>query len=555
MKRYASRALLITLLLGMTLQVFPQFTRKIPSSRPRLVVVVIIDPFSIDQLNLYQEKMGREGFRKLVSQGTFFTNARYDYFFAESVTGIATLMSGTNPNIHGIVGHNWYEPLHDMRVYCTADDKVKAVGGSFAQGQHAPVHLLTSTFGDEIRLNSRMKGKSFSVAMDPDAAVLAGGHLANAAYWYDPQTGTWMSSTYYMDSLPVWVREFNDKDLARTYLSRTWETFLPPQEYTACLPDSVVRKSGLKGHSQFPYDLKKIASIGRRHEDLGLLTQTPYGNTFTEDFVTNLVVHEELGKDDTCDFLAVTFQANRNILHTFGPGSREMEDAILRLDNDLAHMISFLEEEIGRENLLLVLTAPPGISPDPGYLATLKMPTGFFNPNQAMTLLRSYLNVIYGEGNWVKGYHNHQVYLDHVMIEDANISLYTMQDRVADFMIQFSGVSHVMTAHSLREAGNSSPVFMKIQNGFYPKRSGDVFVVLNPGWKEKNGDDVATGSGFWYDSHVPLIWYGWKIPRKTSFRRIDMTAVAPTLSYFLKIPAPNGSDGLLIQELLQTKNK
>ena len=226
--------------------------------------------------------------------------------------------------------------------------------------------------------------------------------------------------------------------------------------------------------------------------------------------------------DDTCDFLAITFSANREILRTFGPDSREMEDAVLRLDKDIAHLLSFLEREVGRENLLVVLTASRGISYDVKQMTELRMPTGFFNPNQAMTILRSYLNVVYGESNWVKGYHNHQIYLDHVMIEDANINLYAMQDRVADFMMQFSGVSHVMTAHTLREAGNSSPVFMKIQNGFFPKRSGDVFVILNPGWQEKNGHEMNTGSGFWYDSHVPLIWYGWKIPRKNSSRRIDI---------------------------------
>jgi hypothetical protein len=546
---------LFSLFYSQTVPGLAQFSRKLPSSRPRLVVTIIIDPFSIDQLNRYQDKMGKEGFRKLVSQGTFFNNARYDYFFAGSATGISTMISGANPNIHGIVGSNWYEPLHDTQVFCTADEGVTAVGGSFDNGQHSPQHLLTSTLGDEIRLSSRMESKSYSVALHADDAVLAGGHLANAAYWYDNAHGSWMTSTYYMDSLPVWVKSFNEEELPRTYLDKSWTPLLPPEEYTASLPDTSDKADGLQGRTVFPYDLKKISSLGRRHEDLGILMKTPFGNTFTEDFVTNLIINEELGKDDTCDFLAVSFSANREILRTFGPESVEMEDAVLRLDNDLAHLLSFLEKEVGRENMLVVLTASRGVSYDVKQMTRLKIPTGFFNPNQAMTLLSSYLNVIYGERYWVKGYHNHQIYLDHVMIEDAGLNLYAMQDRVADFMLQFSGVSHVMTAHTLNEAGNSSPVFMKIQNGFYPKRSGDVFIVLNPGWQEKNGHAINTGSGFWYDSHVPLVWYGWKIPRKTSSRRIDMTAVAPTISYFLKIPAPNGSEGLLIDELLDTKNK
>ncbi len=554
-RKILMKAVFTLLFAGLILPAYSQFSRKLPSSRPRLVVTILVDPLSIDQLNRYREVMEKDGFRKVMSEGTFFNNARYDYFFAEGVTGITTLMTGANPNIHGIVGSNWYEPLHDTRVFCTADQQVKAVGGSYDNGQHSPRHLLTSALGDEIRLSSRLEGRSFSVALDADAAVLAGGHLANAAYWYDDESGTWMSSTYYMDSLPAWVQAFNAKELPRTYLEKTWERLLPAEAYSASLPDSTGEAEGLRGHTLFPYDLKKLSDLGRRRENLGLLRNTPYGNTFTEDFVTNLIINEQLGQDDTCDFLSITFSANRHILRTFGASSQEMEDALLRLDRDIAHLLSFLEREVGRENLLVVLTGTHGISHDVKQMSHLKMPAGYFNPNQAMTLLRSYLNVIYGEANWIKGFHNHQIYLDHVMIEDANINLYAMQDRVADFMLQFSGISHVMTAHALQEAGNSSPVFMKIQNGFFPKRSGDVFVVLNPGWQEKDGGTGITGSGFWNDSHVPLIWYGWKIPRRTSFHRIDMTAVAPTLSYFLKIPAPNGSDGLLIDELLDTKNK
>ncbi len=543
------------LLLAVVPVVRAQLSRRLPAARPRLVVMVLVDPLSLDQLNRFQEKMGREGFRKLMSQGSYFTNARYDYFFAEAETGVATTLSGTNPVVHGIVGNNWYEPLHHERAFATADVSVKAVGGSYEEGQHAPTRLLTTTLGDAIRLGSRLRGRSFAVGLDAPTTVLAGGHLANAAYWYDPHTGTWMTSTYYMDSLPGWVQEFNAKELPRTYLSRMWETSLPPSEYRASRPDTADTGPGLAGRTVFPYDLKKISHLEKRREDLGILRQTPYGNTFTEDFVTNLVIREELGRDDTCDFLAVVFSAGHYVAETFGSDSREMEDLLIRLDQDLAHLISFLEREVGRENLLLILTATRGVSPDPSYLTEMKLPAGYFHPNQAVALLRSYLNVIYGEGNWVKGYHNHQIYLDHVLIEDANISLYAMQDRVADFILQFTGVSHVMTAHALRESGNNNPVFRKIQNGFYPKRSGDVFVVLDPGWQEKGDGVGTTGAGFWYDSHVPLIWYGWKIPRTTITREVQMTSVAPTVSYFLRIPAPNGSEGTLLNMLLQSKNK
>ncbi len=538
-----------------SLQVFPQFSKKLPSNKPRLIITIVIDPFSFDQLNRYQDKLEKNGLRKLMAGGSFFRNARYNYFFTEAETGIATLVSGTNPDIHGIVGQNWFEPLHNHQNFCTADDGVKAVGGSYKNGKHSPAQLLSSTIGDEIRLSSRFKSKVFGVSLYPDNAVLLAGHLANGAYWFDDITGTWMSSSFYMDSLPGWVTQFNQKDLTRTYLQKKWEPLLPLTEYTASLPDTSDYHPGILGKNKFPYDLKKLSGAGHKKENLSLIRYTPYGNTLTEDFITNLILNEQLGKDDACDFLGISFSASRDILEAFGPMSMEAEDAVLRLDHDIANLLTFADKEIGKENTLIVLTSSHGIAPDPEYMQTLQMPSGYFNPNQAMALLRSYLNVIYGEGSWVKGYHNHQIYLDHMLIEDANLSLYKMEDKVADFILQFSGVSNVMTAHSLRESGSSNPLFIRIQNGFSPKRSGDIIVILYPGWQEKNEHMKASGSGFWDNTHVPLIWYGWKMPKDVIYHSTDLNTVAPTLSYFLQIPAPNGSEGSLIEDLLEVKNK
>ncbi len=534
---------------------FSQFSKKLPSHKPRLIVTLVLDPFSFDQLNRYYDRFGKGGFRKLTGQGSYFRNARYNFFFTESTSGIATLATGANPGIHGITGASWYEPLHNREIRCTEDDQASAVGGSFENGQHSPVKLLTSTLGDEMRLNSRFGSKVFSVSLDAESAVLLGGHLANGTYWFDDVHGSWMSSSFYMDSLPQWVRQFNEKDLTRFYLQKSWGTLLPLPDYTASLSDSTDTRKGIKNHTIFPYDLKKLSAVGRKKENLSLLRFTPYANTLTKDFVTNLILNENLGKDDTCDFLGVVFSANRYILDAFGPMSVEAEDAMLRLDQDMADFINFLEEEIGKENVLLILTASRGITPDPAYMQTLRMPSGYFNPNQAMALLRSYLNVLYGEGDWVKGYHNHQIYLNHTLIEDANLNLYTMQDKVADFMIQFTGVNRTLTAHALRESGNAGDLFIRIQNGYFPKRSGDIFVILDPGWEEKAGEKESNGTGFWDDSHVPLIWYGWKMPRQIIYHPVDISAVIPTLSFYLNIPAPNGSQGNLLEDLLDGKIK
>lgn len=532
-----------------------QVGKKIPPVKPRLVVGIVIDPLSVDQLNRYWDVLSEDGFKRFVKDGTYYRNASYSSFFTESVTGIATLATGAYPSTHGIVGESWYEPLTDSRVSATADQRVQAIGGPFDNGKHSPVHLLSSTLGDELRLSSQNRSKVFGVGLQPDNTVLIAGHLANAAWWWDPQSGNWMSSSYYMDSLPGWVNRFNEKNLVSVYLQQIWEPLLPVDRYTASSNDTSDTETGIRGQYVFPYDLKKLSNLGRRREDLSLLRFTPYANTITKDFAVNLILEENLGRDDDCDFLGVVFSANHYIDQVFGTYSMEMEDAVLRLDRDLAHLLSFLDEELGMENVIVYLTASRGIPPASPGIRDREMPAGRFRPNQAVALLRSYLNAVMGEGDWVKGYYNHQIYLNHTLIENAGLSLNEVQNRVAGFMVQFRGVGHVIAAHDLTASGAANDLYRRLQLGYYPKRSGDVVIILNPGWIEQNGDNKTTGAGYWYDTHVPLLLYGWKIGRNSWYQTADLSNLAPTLSFFLGVPVPNGSQGNLFLELLDKNDR
>ena len=547
----------LTLVMFVALQMgsLAQMNKKIPPTYPKLVVGIVIDPMSIDQLNRYWSAFGDQGFKRLVREGTFYKNASYGSFFSEAESGLATLTTGTYPSTHGIVGESWYEPLTGTKMRCTEDQSMRSVGGGYESGLYSPAHLLSSTFGDELRMATQNRSKVFGVGLSPANAILASGHLANAAWWLDVPAGKWVSSTFYIDSLPGWVSDFNQKDLVRTYLSKTWSPLLPLEKYQASSRDISREGKGLKGQNIFPYDLEKIARPGKSREDLSVLLSTPFANTLTKDFAINLIIDEELGQDEYCDYLGIVFSANEHILRAFGNVSVEMEDAVLRLDRELGHFFSFLDEQIGLENVIVYVTASRGIPPGSAYSGTGKMPSGYFRPNQALALLRSYLNAVYGEGEWVNGYYNHQVYLNRTLIESAGMSLTEVQDRVSGFMVQFQGVGHVIAAHELSSSGAANSLYNKLHLGYYPKRSGDVVIVLNPGWVEEADNSKLTGPGFWYDTHVPLFFYGWKIGRNTWYRAADLADVSPTLSFFLDIPVPNGSDGRLFLELLDKNDR
>lgn len=541
----------LILCLTSTSLVNSQDTKKIPPEKPKIIVGIVVSQMRYDYIQRFWDKFGDNGIKLLTDRGTVCKNASFNYLFSQQGVGHASLSTGTTPADHGIVGKEWYLNLQDKIEQSTEDPLYKAVGGNVENGHFSPKNLMVSTFSDELRLSNNFQSKVFSVSLDPAPGIFSAGHTANGAYWFDDLTGNWITSTYYADSLPVWVNDFNSKRFPDIYVKATWEPLLPLQDYTESLPDNNKYESGFSGRVTFPYDLEEISSLKKNKYDYGLLDRTPFGNTYTKDFASTLIVNEQLGKDDITDVLMICFTATEKIGTLFGPNSVEVEDAFLRLDNEIAHFLTFLEEYVGRENALVFLTSDHGVAQIPSYLNDNKIPAGYFNQNGALSLLVSSLNNTYGRGDWVKAYHAQQIYLNRTLIEDSKLSLQHMQDYVAQFMLQFTGVANAVSGYTLQTTNFTDGVFRKIQNSFNQKRSGDVIINLKAGWVEKNDASTGGTSSYSYDSRIPLIWYGWKIGRATVTRHIDIIDIAPTISTFLNITYPNSSTGTPVFELLQ----
>lgn len=528
----------------------------IPPEKPRLVVGIVIEQFRYDFIDKYWDMLGEGGIKKLINEGTFCKNASYDFFLTQSAPAHATLATGTSPRHHGIVADNWFTPLRDEIVYCTTDNSVKPAGGSYEAGQHSPSRLLPSTFADELKLATSGRAKTFGLGFKEHTAILSAGHSADAAYWYDKNSGTWMSSSYYIDSLPGWLNDFHSLQLADTYLDSEWNTLPGTDQYSSCFPDTSEYESGLNGRSVFPYDIKKMSTdafmgVINRKRDYSLLEKIPASDSYTTDFAIRLIEEEKLGEDEVTDFINVTFSATDNIGHSFGPGSVEMADAVIRLDKNLEHLLDYINNKVGKKNVLIYLTSAHGIAEIPGILQEKKIPAGYFRHNQAISLLKSYLNVVYGQGKWVKGYYGKQLYLNHMLIEDSDLDLAAVQLKAAGFLTQFTGISTAVSGTVLANNEFTRGHFARMRNSFDPIRSGDIIIDLKPGWVE-NGEWVTNhNSVYEYDSHVPLIWYGWKINRSGINRRINMKGLAATLSALCRVPYPNACSGEPVIELLR----
>ncbi len=523
----------------------------LPPDKPKLVIGIVVEEMKYDQLEKFRDKLGEDGIKKLINEGTYFKNASFQYMLTQSAPGHATIATGAEPSVNGITSDDWYVPLKNELINCSKDINVNAVGGSFESGLHSPVNLLVSTFSDELVLSTNRKAKVFGVGLRESSAIFSAGHAANAAYWYDNTTGTMMSSSYYLKELPTWVNDFNAMKFSEVYLNSTWSLLKPERDYADCLPDSNKFEIGFNGVNYFPYDLKKIRSKSGT-KDYSLLRETPFGNSYTTDFAIRLIKNERLGKHDATDYISICYSATDYIGHRFGPSSVEMGDAILRLDDDIKNLLTFVNDSIGKKNVLIYFTAAHGISEIPEVLEMNRIPSGYFQQNQALQLLRTYLNAVYGEGNWVKGYSERQIFLNRTLIEDARLSLDDVQKKVARFLVQFTGVeaAYPYSAFEANDFGTGN--LKRIVNNFSPQRSGDVIVVLNPGWVEKESDFVTNhNSPYEYDTHVPLIWYGWTVNRATVTRQVNMTDIAATLSTLCKIPYPNACDGEPMFELFR----
>lgn len=526
----------------------------LPPDKPRLVIGIVVEQMKYDQLEKFRDRLGENGIKRLINEGTYFKNASFEYMLTQSAPGHATISTGAEPSFHGITSDNWYIPLRNELINCTKDVSVNPVGGSFESGMHSPINLHASTFSDELEMATNKRAKVFGIGMSENSAIFSAGHAADAAYWFDNTTGTWMSSTYYIDHLPAWVNDFNAMKFSDSYLNGIWSLLKPEQNYYDCQPDSNKFEAGFNGINYFPYDLKKIRLKNNTNSknDFSLLRETPFGNTLTTNFAIKLIENENLGKDDITDYISICYASTDDIGHRFGPSSVEMGDAIFRLDDEIKNLLTFLTDSIGKKNVLIYFTAAHGISEIPAVLEQNRIPSGYFIQNQALQLLRSYLNAVYGEGNWIKGYSERQVFLNRTLIEDARLSLDDVQKKVARFLVQFTGVAaaYPYSAFEANDFGNGN--LKRIINNFNPQRSGDVIVTLNPGWVEKEGDYVTNhNSPYEYDSHVPLVWYGWTVNKSIVTRHVNLTDIAATLSSLCKVPAPNASTGEPMFELFR----
>ena len=512
------------------------------ANKPRLVVGIVVDQMRYDYLTRFYSRYGNGGFKRLVEKGFNCKNNHFNYIPTYTGPGHSSVYTGTTPKYHGVISNSWYDKEIKRIVYCTSDDSVETVGTATDAGKMSPHRMKTTSFADENRLNTQMKGKTIGIALKDRGSILPAGHSGNAAYWFDGgNEGKWITSTYYMQSLPKWVTKFNEEKNVDPYL-KTWNTLYPIETYTASGSDSNVYERGFNGKetATFPYDLSLLSKQNGNYE---IIRTTPFGNSLTTDFAIAALKGEELGKDSITDVLAISYSSTDYVGHNFGVNSVEVEDTYLRLDKDIERLLNALDEEVGEGNYTVFLTSDHGAVDVPAYLFNSKIPAGYVNVTAIRDSLQVFSKMKFGTLELIENISNNQIFLNRNTLNDKNLDLRDVEFQLQQELLKYEAIDKVFTGVSMVSEEFTTGMEAMIQNGFDQKRSGDVIFEFKPNFISYPNKGSTHGSSYNYDTHVPLLFYGAGIKHGESIVKTVIPDIAPTISALLGISFPNGSTG------------
>lgn len=498
------------------------------STQPKLVVLIVIDQFRYDYLARFRTEY-TGGFDRLMKTGAFFSNAYYQHFPTVTAVGHSTVLTGATPSVSGIVNNEWFDRETGMRVTSVSDPKLKLLGGSGGAGA-SPDRLMVSTIGDELKMSGKSESKVIGVSYKDRAAILPSGHMADGAFWFDDKTGSFVSSTFYFEDLPVWVKEFNAAGRSKQFSNREWKSL----------------SHAANGNGKVLRRLPQAGSPGY----FDALESSPFGNELLAAFAKRAIEAERLGTRGATDLLTISFSSNDHLGHEVGPDSVEVHEMCLQTDRVIGDFFQFLDDKIGLNNVLVVFTGDHGVAPLPETMAARKMPGGRISDKVALNAVQTALTARFGEGDWIRFGSYGTFYFNNDLIRQKNLSAKEVHDTAAEALLKIPQVFRVYTREQL-VAGEVllDEVGRRVVNGFHATRGGDVIALLDPYWMF-SGHGTTHGSAFHYDSHVPLAFMGPGVKPGRYDQNVAINDLAPTLAVMLDVETPSGSSGRVLTEML-----
>ena len=521
---------------------------------PKIMIGIVVDQMCYDYLYRFEKNYSENGFKKLMNEGSHLKNMHFNYIPTYTGPGHASIYTGTTPSSHGIIANDWLERSSNQNVNCVEDNSVKGIESSPTYGSSSPRRLKTNTVSDLLKM-SNPESKVISMSIKDRGAILPGGHKSDGTYWFDYGKGTFITSSYYKTELPKWLQDFNQKNNA-TYYANVWTPLLEEDAYSVVDDSPYERILGGKTTPTFPYDIPSLCLI---NSSLQPFTMSPYANTMLTDLALNAIENENLGKDEFPDMLCISYSSPDIAGHAFGPDSKEIEDMYIRLDLELARFIRSLEKSFGKDGFILFLTADHGVVPVPQKLVDEGLPGGYVFIDQIINKLRASCESRFGI-DFIMGQDNLNIYLDYDLLENSkdSIDINQVLTLLEKEIINTEGVKQTARGSQLIKGIKSEDNLVQmLREGFDPKRSGDLLLILEYGYLPKSSlspnphQGTSHGSGYTYDTHVPCLWYGAGIRKNEILQRLNITDIGPTLLELLNLPKSASISGSPIKAILK----
>lgn len=504
--------------------------QPIPAT-PKLVIGLTIDQLRTDYLEAFSTLYGEKGFKRLWKEGRVFRNVKYSFKGVDRASAIASIYTGTTPSVNGIIGERWMDVSVLRPVDCTDD---AAFMGNFTNENSSASQLLTSTVADELKIATRNAALVYAIAPFRDAAIMAAGHAGDGAFWLNDQTGKWCGTTYYSE-FPWWASQYNDsKSIDFRITGLTWAPTHPKENYTF-LPEW--RDMGFR----YKFDDEKANKYKR-------YITSPFINDEVNTFAAELLDKSTMGKDAVPDMLSLTYYAGNYAHKSIQECAMEMQDTYVRMDKSIAALLEMVDKKVGLQNVVFFITSTGYADCEGADSGTYRIPGGEFHLNRCAALLNMYLMATYGQGQYVETHYGQQIYLNHKLIEEKQLDLAEVQNKSANFLVQFSGVNDVYSANRLL-LGAWSPEISLIRNGYHRKRSGDLFIDVLTGWTIVNEAPLKNKIVRQAAIPAPLIFLGGMVKPAITDKPVEIERIAPTLANVMRIRAPNANTASAITDL------
>lgn len=498
----------------------------------KLVLLIAIDQFRYDYLTRFRSEY-TDGLKRLMTDGAVFTNANLEHYPTVTAVGHATMLSGAIPAVSGIIGNDWFDREIGATVQSITDNTVKPIGAPSAP-LASPRRLLVSTVGDELKMASRFpKGspeapRVIGVSLKDRSAILAVGRGADAAYWWDTKSGSFVTSTYYVKEAPQWLLAFNDRKIPDTHAGQAWSTLSAPPQVMKPLPTEI---------GPALYD----AVYG-----------SPFGNDLLLKLADEVLTRERLGQRNATDVLSVSFSSNDSVGHTFGPSSPQVGDIAVRTDRVIGQLLARVDKTVGLQHTLVALTADHGVAPIPETLHELSLPGGRLTNKDLFDPIQQALAARFGEGKWILATAGSSPYLNYDLIAKLQLDPVEVRRVAAAAAIAVPHVTRVYTRDQLlRGEVANDRIGSRVLRGFNAQRSGDLEIIFEPYWM-RQATGTTHGTPYNYDAHIPLILMGRYFKSGTYSNHAALNDLAPTLATVLNVEIPAGSSGRVLTEAIRT---